>query len=112
MEINLGDMILGTDENGKSVQIKVSSIAYEGGETIYREAISHYVNGHWKGHHIKIKENDVIGIYKCESCGREAVRKGHCYCHYCKEGRIKLYKFEEINAPNKIKCIKCDNPEF
>ena len=97
MEINLGDVILAKDINGKKQQIKISSIIRRNGKTIYREQI--------RGkHYLEAYEEDVIGIYRCESCGRELVRQGKCYCEYFKTGKIKLYK---INEP-----IKCDNPEF
>ena len=104
MKINIGDCILGITEEGKRRVIKVGCISKRDGRTIYSEGISHYINGHWKTHYIKIPAENVIGIYRCESCGRELVRQGKCYCEYCKTGKIKLYK---INEP-----IKCDNPEF
>ena len=86
MKINLGDVILAKDINGKTQRIKISSIIRRNGKTIYRERIR-------EKHHLEAYEEDIIGIYKCKACGRELVYKTKCYCEYCKEGKIELIRF-------------------
>lgn len=85
-DINIGDVIL-AECNGKSMRIKVSSIkgVYQGERISFREP-------GWKGYK-EVLAKDVVGVYRCEACGREAVSKTKCYCEYCKKGRIKLIRF-------------------